>query len=96
MSHGGLNLPLFTLRWNLDELRSVFCDISKRASLKVNFCFFIDGLDEYDGDHLDICSVLQNLANESSHFKFCLSSRPWNVFENVFGVNRLRKSMFTT
>ncbi|KAI7779269.1 hypothetical protein LA080_001032 [Diaporthe eres] len=72
-------------RWTLDELRSVFCDISKRASLKVNLCFFIDGLDEYDGDHIDICSVLQNLANESSHFKFCLSSRPWNVFENVFG-----------
>lgn len=77
--------PVHPEKWALDELRSVFQDISKRTSLKVNFCFFIDGLDEYDGDHIDICSVLQNLANESSHFKFCLSSRPWNVFENVFG-----------
>lgn len=73
------------VQWSLDELRSVFQDISKRTDLKVNFCFFIDGLDEYDGDHIDICSVLQDLANESPHFKFCLSSRPWNVFENIFG-----------
>lgn len=78
-------------KWTLDELRSVFQDISKRTSLKVNFCFFIDGLDEYDGDHIDICSVLQNLANESPHFKFCLSSRPWNVFENVFGRQASQK-----
>lgn len=78
-------------KWTLDELRSVFQDISKRTSLKVNFCFFIDGLDEYDGDHIDICSVLQNLANESPHFKFCLSSRPWNVFENFFGRQASQK-----
>lgn len=83
--------PVHPEKWTLDELRSVFQDISKRTGLNSNFCFFIDGLDEYDGDHIDICSVLQNLANESPHVKFCLSSRPWNVFESFFGCQRSQK-----
>ena len=44
----------------------------------------MDGLDEYAGEHADIFSVLSRLAT-SEAIKLCLSSRPWDVFENAFG-----------
>jgi hypothetical protein len=50
----------------------------------VSFCFFVDGLDEYEGEHHDIVATLRDLAR-SEDFKICVSSRPWNVFEHAFG-----------
>ena len=47
------------------------------------FCFFIDGLDEYSGDHLGLVRVLHRLA-KNPDFKLCVSSRPWNAFRNAF------------
>jgi hypothetical protein len=47
------------------------------------FCFFVDGLDEYDGNHIEIIHVLKRLAT-SPCIKICVSSRPWNVFLNEF------------
>jgi hypothetical protein len=52
--------------------------------LQARFCFFIDGLDEFGGDHLEICETLLHLS-KSTHIKMCLSSRPWNVFLDSFG-----------
>ena len=43
-----------------------------------------DGLNEFEGDHLEFCGVLQGLSR-SPHAKLCISSRPWNVFEDSFG-----------
>ena len=51
---------------------------------KVCFCFFIDGLDEYRGDHRDLIAALCKLSS-SENVKICASSRPWNVFQNAFG-----------
>ena len=34
--------------------------------------------------HLEFCSVLQGLS-KSPHVKLCVSSRPWNIFEDSFG-----------
>jgi hypothetical protein len=55
--------------------------------LSANFCFFIDGLDEFGGSDLeggesDLELVLQlkKLAL-SPHIKLCLSSRPRNIFQ---------------
>jgi hypothetical protein len=70
--------------WHLPELRRILQRIANRENLTAKFCFFIDGLDEFEGDHLDICGVLQDLSR-SPHMKLCVSSRPWNVFEDSFG-----------
>ncbi|KAK4450455.1 nacht nucleoside triphosphatase [Podospora aff. communis PSN243] len=59
-----------------------------RPSFK--FCVFIDGADEYDGDHLELCDAIKELSH-SAHFKFCISSRPWNVFEDAFGGDEAQK-----
>lgn len=71
----------------LDTLR----DLSSIAiELNVNFCFFIDGLDEYVGqpsDMIDLIRVLSTLPN----LKLCVSSRPWNEFEREFGTDGTSK-----
>ena len=59
--------------WHLPELRRILQRISDQKDLSAKFCFFIDGLDEFDGDHLEFCSVLRGLSN-TSHVKLCVSS----------------------
>ncbi|KAK3678826.1 hypothetical protein LTR78_001279 [Recurvomyces mirabilis] len=46
-------------------------------------CLFVDGLDEYEGEHVDLIDLLSDLA-KSSRIKLCLSSRPWNVFTRAY------------
>ena len=50
----------------------------------VQLCLFIDGLDEYDGDHRDLIKTLRRMS-ASAYIKICASSRPWNPFQNEFG-----------
>jgi hypothetical protein len=70
--------------WTLPELYAILNKFPTLAARNIRFCFFIDGLDEYAGDHFNICRVLADLAR-SPNIKICLSSRPWNVFEEAFG-----------
>jgi len=78
---------LATEPWTLPELSQTVRSLAKQhyhldADLK--FCFFIDGLDEYEGDHIELCQTLQDIA-QSPHIKLCVSSRPWNVFKEMLG-----------
>ncbi|XWW99674.1 hypothetical protein V2A60_007685 [Cordyceps javanica] len=70
--------------WTMPDLYQALHQIIGRRNLPVKFCFFIDGLDEFEGDHLALCHELKTLA-KSENVKLCLSSRPWTVFEQVFG-----------
>ena len=70
--------------WNRAELLSAFAELSLQTKFTKRFCFFIDGLDEYDGDHAEIVELVQSLV-QSDDIKICLSSRPWNVFTRAFG-----------
>ncbi|RSL46999.1 hypothetical protein CEP54_013617 [Fusarium duplospermum] len=76
-------------QWTHPELESVLRTVAK-MDLSIHICFFIDGLDEYSGDHLEICKTLKELS-EPSFIKVCVSSRPWNVFEDAFGNSRESK-----
>ncbi|KAK2616207.1 hypothetical protein QQS21_000839 [Conoideocrella luteorostrata] len=51
---------------------------------KVKFCFFIDGLDEYDGEPTDVIRLIE-LLNRTENLKTCVSSRQWAAFEAIFG-----------
>jgi hypothetical protein len=46
-------------------------------------CLFIDGLDEYEGDHAAMARFLVKIG-KYEHVKICVSSRPWLQIENVF------------
>lgn len=45
--------------------------------------FFIDGLDEYEGDDADVAEIFGK-ASISQNVKICVSSRPHQVFEDAF------------
>lgn len=51
-----------------------------------NVLLFIDGLDEFSGNHDDLVQFWAGLMTTCT-FKICLSSRPWEVFEEAF-INR--------
>ncbi|KAN0112561.1 hypothetical protein V8E51_005512 [Hyaloscypha variabilis] len=80
--------------WESDQsvrdLSDAFDRIAVQDLLPAKFCFFVDGLDEYEGEHIDVVRMFQSLANSSS-IKICVSSRPWNIFAESFGTNKDRK-----
>ncbi len=45
--------------WTRAELLETFDRLTKQDLLDVKFCFFIDGLDEYEGDHPDLIRTLE-------------------------------------
>ncbi|KAL1883971.1 hypothetical protein Daus18300_000079 [Diaporthe australafricana] len=51
------------------------------ASNKI--CIFIDGLDEFEGEQGDLLGALRDALN-AHPIKLCVSSRPWQVFEDAF------------
>ena len=69
--------------WSLQELRGALKSVAMFEHAP-RFCFFIDGLDEYHADHLHLVELLKDLSTHDT-FKICVSSRPWNVFEQAFG-----------
>lgn len=75
-------------KWSLLELGNILRKISGTNSVIRKFCFFIDGVDEFEGDHeaqTELCRTFKELAS-SGHIKLVLSSRPWNIFEEQFGL----------
>ncbi|KAF8847897.1 hypothetical protein BDZ45DRAFT_555664, partial [Acephala macrosclerotiorum] len=69
--------------WTRQEIFDAFGRLADQELMSHKFCFFIDGLDEYDGEHLDLVRLLQRLG-KSKNIKLCVSSRPWNVFMEAF------------
>lgn len=76
--------------WLIHELLETLQKLGKSSSLTSKLCMFIDGVDEFDGDHFELCQVFKELST-SPNFKICLSSRPWNVFEDAFGLDQSQK-----
>lgn len=74
--------------WDVEELKATFARIATQKDLEVKFCFFIDGLDEYNGAEEDVVSALKFLS-VSKDIKICASTRPRSVFEKFFN-NRSR------
>lgn len=73
------------ISWSLLELMQGLRCFLEHAVKKVNICLFIDGLDEFDGDHDEIIQLFTNIVRDGKQsIKVCLSSRPWSVFEAAF------------
>jgi hypothetical protein len=93
--------------WHSDELSKALSAVLSKEQLPARFCFFIDGLDEYSGDHYDLAREEEDRRGEVDHYelirlfedlarnpdvKLCLSSRPWNAFRKAFGRGK-RKTL---
>ncbi|KAL8791770.1 MAG: hypothetical protein Q9195_005646 [Heterodermia aff. obscurata] len=72
--------------WTKSELLEALTRLKSESLRSARICIFIDGLDEYDGELLDLLHLVKGLTTSGS-IKICVSSRPWNVFENFFGDN---------
>lgn len=71
--------------WTLNDLLTAISSFQEISHLGSKFCIFVDGLDEYHGDHIEMCNTIQKLGTASHDIKLCVSSRPWNDFEDAFG-----------
>ncbi|KAK8121664.1 hypothetical protein PG984_010334 [Apiospora sp. TS-2023a] len=76
--------------WSVPELSQILQRVAHLKNPAAKLCFFIDGLDEYEGDHVEFCDTIQKLSS-SPHVKICAASRPWNAFEDSFGRAISRK-----
>ncbi|KAH8766936.1 hypothetical protein F5882DRAFT_510344 [Hyaloscypha sp. PMI_1271] len=80
------------LKESRDELLTVpallktLGNISTSTAPETKFCFFVDGLDEYDGRPADIIELV-DILKSFQNVKTCVSSRPWNEFEDHFGAD---------
>ncbi len=57
------------------ELKGAFLNLIDRLLPRLKIVFFIDGIDEYDGDHGEISSLLRSVTS-CANVKTLLSSRP--------------------
>ena len=81
----------FKLPLSDKSVRKAFSLLTSDPRLYTNhcFCFFIDGLDEYEGTYQEDCRTLVDLLSTWTKLapttvKICVSSREYNVFMNAF------------
>ncbi|KAI0856249.1 hypothetical protein F4860DRAFT_493801 [Xylaria cubensis] len=79
----GLKAKTAVPPWALEELLESFSAFDKFVGQQFNLALFIDGLDEFDGDHKTLLEFVR-LFHSRAGRKVCVSSRPWNVFQDAF------------
>ncbi|KAF4959860.1 hypothetical protein FGADI_1363 [Fusarium gaditjirri] len=67
------------------KLGHILSSIEKN-DVPVNMCFFIDGLDEYEGDHAKLCQLLEDISS-LPHVKVIVSSRPLALFDGSLNIS---------
>jgi NACHT domain len=75
--------------WTLRLLLVAFKRLLAQKQINVKICFLIDGLDEFDGNHEVLAELFHDVVDScssASNVKVCLSSRPWVVFKDNFGM----------
>ncbi|CZR63072.1 uncharacterized protein PAC_12969 [Phialocephala subalpina] len=71
--------------WSIQQLQDGFRRLVCQDQVSTKFCFLVDGLDEFEGDTLDLCAFFQEASRlNPENAKFCLSSRPWVQFQSNF------------
>ncbi|KAE8447050.1 hypothetical protein EG329_011185 [Mollisiaceae sp. DMI_Dod_QoI] len=71
--------------WSLPQLTDAFRKLVCQQDIPLKLCFFIDGLDEFGGNTIQLCHFLREISRSNpANAKFCLSSRPWAEFQTNF------------
>lgn len=80
--------------WTWEELLQTFRFIIKKCTERYRMTFFIDGMDEFQGNPSELIEFVTTLTAPGT--EVCASSRPWVVFEDAFGHRpHLRLENFT-
>ena len=80
------NARAHTVPWTKKELLDGMNRLLTAPQNSTRFCFLIDGLDEFDGDHRDLIDGISAM-NKYPAVKICISSRPWNLFRKTYGTS---------
>ena len=72
--------------WNLPELMEAFKSVVSMTGETFRLAILIDGLDEFAADHEKLVEFTVPLSYADG-VKICVSSRPWNVFNDAFHRN---------
>ena len=80
----GLHSGNMIAAWTERRLQKTLRSITQEVLNSYRLCFFIDGLDEYDGDQEELISFIQDTV-QSYDVKVCVSSRPHPAFDRAFG-----------
>ncbi|KAK1760560.1 hypothetical protein QBC47DRAFT_355731 [Echria macrotheca] len=70
-----------------DEIQQAFLALIRRDDVyeKQRFAFFIDGVDEFEGNHAEMVEWLISwTVSRPENVKVCVSSREWVVFQEAF------------
>ncbi|KAI1422272.1 hypothetical protein F5Y12DRAFT_717505 [Xylaria sp. FL1777] len=70
--------------WQNDMLVSAI-KLAVQKSGFTKFCFFLDGLDEFEGDYELLIGLITDLTSSMTNVKICVSSRPWTCFRDALG-----------
>ena len=84
--HGLCQLPT----WTEQRLRATLQNLLSVGSGKCHFCIFVDGLDEFHGDHVTLLNLI-SVFRKITTVKFCLSSRPYPPFKHELGSSPMLK-----
>ena len=84
--HGFHQLPT----WTEQRLRATLQNLLSVGLEQYRLCIFIDGLDEFHGNHATLLDLIRNLGR-STRVKFCLSSRPYRPFKDELGSSHMLK-----
>ena len=74
--------------WSIDDLQEALTALTIQTEVPLNILFFIDALDEHEGNHRDLIKVIRTTflptIASTVNVKFCLASRPEPAFRNAF------------
>jgi hypothetical protein len=74
-----------SVQWEIEEMMFALRKALEYAKGKWKVCFFIDGLDELEGDQAAMIEMVQGIVQSSpADFRACISSRSWKIFEEAF------------
>ncbi|KAK2613538.1 hypothetical protein N8I77_000445 [Diaporthe amygdali] len=69
--------------WSRRQLMQALESLGAIDDPRFRTCVFIDGLDEYQGDHTELMQIIQRIGSHP-HVKICAASRPWLDFMDAF------------
>ena len=76
--------------WTERRLRATLQSLLAVGLEQCRLCIFIDGLDEFHGNHATLLDLIRNLR-EITRVKFCLSSRPYSAFRDELASSPMLK-----
>ena len=96
-SRGSINSPRSKIEpvraseftWSVQKLEAALLACKSHQKVKFRTCYFIDALDEHEGDHKEMGNFLRKLAvpgldSSQALIKVCVASRPLNQLKDLF------------